>query len=169
MTAEARDKGWLVLVHTTASTAWSNLALSGLFVGMLRRVVWLSERVEEAGDKALPLAPFQLLNAFGQLEHPSGVAGPINSSAFGNVLVGPTSPPGYYGKEGVRRAVTLAPQLGKLRPLRDLPNGSVRRGYETSPEILLGPWLILGALLLIFADTIATLVLRGVLTSDNSK
>ena len=33
---EARE-GWIVLVHTTANAEWSNLALSGLFVEMLRR------------------------------------------------------------------------------------------------------------------------------------
>lgn len=164
VTAEARDKGWLVLVHTTASTAWSNLALSGLFVDMLRRVVWLSQRVEDPGEKARPLAPFQLLNAFGRLENPSGVAGPIDPSALDDVSVGPTSPPGYYGEEEVRRAVTLAPRLGTIKPLGTLPDGSVRRGFEVSPEVLLGPWLVLCALLLIFADTIATLVLRGILT-----
>jgi hypothetical protein len=165
VTAEARDKGWLVLVHTTASTAWSNLALSGLFVDMLRRVVQLSQRVEEAGENAHLLAPFQLLNAFGRLEHPSGVAGPINPSALDDVLAGPTSPPGYYGEGDVRRAVTLAPRLGALKPLGTLPAGSVRHGYEVSPEVLLGPWLVLGALLLFFLDTIATLLLRGNLTT----
>jgi len=164
VTAEARDKGWLVLVHTTASTAWSNLALSGLFVDMLRRVVWLSQRVEEPGEKARPLAPFQLLNAFGRLENPSGIAGPINPADLGGVSIGPLSPPGYYGEEEVRRAVSLAPRLGTLKPLGSVPSGSVRRGYEVSPEVSLGPWLVLLALLLILADTIASLILRGILT-----
>ena len=164
VTAEARDKGWLVLVHTTASTAWSNLALSGLFVDMLRRIVWLSQRVEDSGEKARPLAPFQLLDGFGRLQTPSGVAGPVDPSALGDVEAGPVSPPGYYGEEEVRRAVTLAPRLGTLMPLKSLPDGSLRRGYEVSPEISLGPWFILLALLLILADTIATFVLRGVLT-----
>src|SRR5690606_31524585 len=35
VTAEARDKGWLILVHTTANTLWSDLALSGFYVEML--------------------------------------------------------------------------------------------------------------------------------------
>ena len=166
VTAEARDKGWLVLVHTTASTAWSNLALSGLFVDMLRRVVWLSQRVGEPGEKkARALAPFKLLNAFGRLENPSGIAGPINPADLGGVSVGPLSPPGYYGEEEVRRAVSLAPRLGTLKPLGSLPSGSVRRGYDVSPEVSLGPWLVLLALLLILADTIASLILRRILTT----
>ncbi|HEX6441288.1 MAG TPA: BatA domain-containing protein, partial [Stellaceae bacterium] len=39
VTAEKRGEGWVVLVHTSANAEWSNLALSGLFVEMLRRVV----------------------------------------------------------------------------------------------------------------------------------
>src|SRR5437660_282827 len=37
VTAERHGRGWIVLVHTTANADWSNLALSGLFVEMLRR------------------------------------------------------------------------------------------------------------------------------------
>ena len=45
VTAEKLGKGWIVLVHTTANTEWSNLALSGLFVQMLRRIVAMSQGV----------------------------------------------------------------------------------------------------------------------------
>ena len=39
MTASQTGEGWVVLVHTTSNAAWSNLALSGLFVEMLERIV----------------------------------------------------------------------------------------------------------------------------------
>src|SRR5579884_1202825 len=42
VTAKKLGKGWIVLVHTTANPEWSNLALSGLFVQMLRRIVAMS-------------------------------------------------------------------------------------------------------------------------------
>ena len=45
VTAEKRGQGWIVLVHTTANAEWSNLALSGLFVEMLRRTVAMSQGV----------------------------------------------------------------------------------------------------------------------------
>ena len=45
VTAEKRGQGWIVLVHTTANAEWSNLALSGLFVEMLRRIVAMSQGV----------------------------------------------------------------------------------------------------------------------------
>src|SRR5207237_6279730 len=53
VTAEKRGEGWVVLVHTTANAEWSNLALSGLFVEMLRRVVAKSQGVTGVGEGAL--------------------------------------------------------------------------------------------------------------------
>ena len=48
VTGEKRGQGYLVLIHTTANTGWSNMALSGLFVNMLQRLVTLS-RGDSAG------------------------------------------------------------------------------------------------------------------------
>ncbi|MBX6322807.1 MAG: BatA domain-containing protein, partial [Rhodospirillaceae bacterium] len=45
VTAARSGRGWIVLVHTTANNDWSNLAISGLFVDMLHRLVALSEGV----------------------------------------------------------------------------------------------------------------------------
>jgi len=41
ITGQQREKGWLVLVHTTANRDWSSLPLSGVFVDLLRRVISL--------------------------------------------------------------------------------------------------------------------------------
>ena len=41
VTAEKRGKGLIVLFHVTANANWSNLPLSGLFLGMLQRVAGL--------------------------------------------------------------------------------------------------------------------------------
>lgn len=166
VTAEQREKGWLVLIHTTAGPAWSNLSLSGLFVDMLRRIVWLSRRVETDGQKTRALAPFQTLDAFGRLSSPSGAVSAIDLTKIEEVAPGPLSPPGYYGTEEVRRALNLAPRLGMLTPLDTLPDGAVRRTYTIYPEIPIGPWLLMLALLLIVADTIATFILRGLLTKQ---
>src|SRR5438874_325531 len=66
VTAERRGRGWIVLVHTTANADWSNLALSGLFVEMLRRVVAMSQGVTGVGEEAL--APIETLDGFGRLQ-----------------------------------------------------------------------------------------------------
>ena len=55
VTAEARGRGWIILVHTTADPAWSDLALSGVFVNMLRRVLALGQG--KPGEATAALAP----------------------------------------------------------------------------------------------------------------
>src|SRR5262249_39915873 len=65
VTAAKQGDGYIVLVHTTANAAWSNLALSGLFVEMLQRLVGLSQGVY-GGETTEPLAPLQVLDAFGR-------------------------------------------------------------------------------------------------------
>jgi len=163
VTAEKQGDGWLVLVHTTASTAWSNLPLSGLFVEMLRRVVWLSRSAAMSGERSRSLAPYRLLDGFGRLVAPSGAATAIDLGKAENLEIGPAAPPGYYGDEDTRHAVNLAPLLGALEPLRAPPGGVAVRDYSISAETSLAPWLLFLALLLILADTIASLYLRGLL------
>src|SRR5262249_60076556 len=41
VTASRQGNGLIILFHVTADTTWSNLPLSGLFVGMLQRIVAL--------------------------------------------------------------------------------------------------------------------------------
>lgn len=161
VTAEPRGDGWLVLIHTTASTAWSNLSLSGLFVEMLRRTVWLSRNGNVAGEHAQPLAPFKLLDGFGRLKDPSGSARAIDPQSIEALGIGPGAPPGYYGSEEIRRAVNLAPRLGALSPLDIQSHGVSVRDYSVAAEISFGPWFLLIALLLVFIDTIATFTMRG--------
>ena len=164
MTAEAREVGWLILMHTTASADWSNLSLSGLFVEMMRRVVWLGKRVDSGEEEARPLPAFRTLNAFGELTAPAAGTSPsIDSASLDQITIGPNSPPGYYGSEDVRRAVNLAPRLGDLAPLSSLPAGTSRRNYDLSSDVSFGPWLVLAALLLLFIDTIASAILRGLI------
>src|SRR5207253_9527230 len=67
VTAEKRGEGWVVLVHTTANAEWSNLALWGVFVEMLRRVVAMSQGVSAVSEGALP--PIETVDGFGRLQH----------------------------------------------------------------------------------------------------
>ncbi len=160
VTAERRGLGWLVLVHTTASTAWTNLPLSGLFVEMLRRIVMLSGRI--AGSAGIrPLPPIELIDGFGRPVEPGPSATPIAAEALTTTPVGPAHPPGYYGSEEMRRAVNLSPRLVSPEPLGPLPQGVARRDYEGESELDLKSWMLAAALLLLLIDTVATLWLRG--------
>jgi len=161
VTAEKRGQGWVVLVHTTANAEWSNLALSGLFVEMLRRIVAVSHGVAEAGEGALP--PIDVLDGFGRLQRATATARPIAANEIGTAAPSPRHPPGFYGTADVRRALNLANGIGELKPIGDLPPGVVREVFAKSPEIDLRPFLLTAALLLALADLVIAYALRGLL------
>ncbi|MCG8545831.1 MAG: DUF4159 domain-containing protein [Alphaproteobacteria bacterium] len=163
VTTERRDKGRIVLIHTTASTRWTSLPLSGLFVDMLRRIVSKSRGVAADEVEGRPLPPLELLDGFGRAVKPTAGATSISGKEFANIAAGPEHPPGYYGAADVRRALNLAPQVAALDPLGALPAGVEAGFYTVSEEFDLKPWLLLAALILLLADIVATLALRGLL------
>ena len=161
ITAERNGLGWLVLVHVTANTEWSNLPISGLFVELLRRIVDLSQGVIGEDSRA-SLPPLQTLNGFGVLDDPPALAAAISPRGAVDPRPGPTSPPGYYGNDTARRALNLAEGVKTLEALGPLPEGIGRIGYRKNGSALsLARWLLLTALLLAVADTAIGLVMRG--------
>jgi hypothetical protein len=162
VTADPRGKGWVVLVHTTANTSWSNLALSGLFVDMLRRVTALSQGVSGAptgGD----LPPVASLDGFGRLVEPLASARPILAETIGETPVGPRTPPGFYGRDNDRQAFNLGPQVAGLAPLGALPDGIENDRYGPGRQVDFKPWLLTAALVLLLVDFLIGLGLRGLL------
>ncbi len=162
VTADRRGEGWIVLVHTTANTAWSNLSLSGLYVDMLRRIVVLSQGVV-GDDSGAALPPLALLDGFGQLTEPASTATAIPAGAYAQATVGPRTPPGFYGTDTARRALNLGDNIDALAPLADLPAGVVTATYGATNQNDLKPWLLLAALTLLLADFLIGLGLRGLL------
>ena len=160
VTAEKRGRGWLVLVHTTANTDWSNIPLSGLFVDMLRRIVGLSAGVVSDDQTAL-LPPLQTLNGFGRLGSPSNDAVSIAARDFDETRPGPANPPGYYGLDAGRRALNLASAITSLQPMDDIPPGVERAGFVSTPAVDFKPWLLLAALILALIDLVVSFFLRG--------
>ena len=164
VTAEPRGEGWIVLVHTTANTDWSNLALSGLFVDMLRRVVALSQGVRGAsGEEVQALPPLATLDGFGRLGAPPATALAIGQPALDEGLIAPRHPPGYYGSDSRKRAHNLVDSNPALELIADLPAGVSVGFYAKSGEADLKPWLLAAALLLALIDFLIALALRGLL------
>jgi hypothetical protein len=160
VTAEQRERGWLILVHTTANTDWSNLPISGLFVAMLKRVVALSQGVVSDNSNVL-LPPLQSLDGFGRLGNPPPSASAIRDRDFAEAIAGPASPPGYYGNDAARRTLNLASAVTALAPMDTLPAGVERAGYDRASVFDFKPWLLLAALLLCLADLVVAYFLRG--------
>jgi hypothetical protein len=161
VTAERRGQGWIVLVHTTANADWSNLALSGLFVEMLRRIDAMSQGVTEAGEQAL--APVETLDGFGRLQRASPAARPIAAKEMATTTVSPRHPPGFYGTADARRALNLSTGMGELEAIDKLPAGTERESLTAGREIDLRPPLLTAALLLALIDLLIAYALRGLL------
>jgi len=162
VTEAARGNGRVVLFHVTANADWSDLPLSGLFVDMLRRLVALSVGVAGATEDNATLAPAETLDGFGLFTRPPPAARGLAADAFGRTPVSPEHPPGLYGAENARQALNLS---ATLRAPEQLPatGGTTQPLAGTPPERALGPSLLALAILLLAADLIIGLALRGLL------
>ncbi|HXQ53150.1 MAG TPA: DUF4159 domain-containing protein [Stellaceae bacterium] len=161
VTAAKRGQGWLVLVHTSADPEWSNLAISGLFVNMLRRIVATSQGVTGASDRALP--PVETLDGFGRLRRAPTTAETIAAGDFAATLASSHHPPGFYGSADARRALNLAPAVKDFTALPALPQGIERQTYARGIEFDFRPGLLGAALALALIDLAIAFALRGLL------
>ena len=158
VTAAPRGRGSLVLFHTTANADWSNLALSGLFVDMLRRVADLG--VRQGGAVTGSLAPYRTLDGFGALTAPPAAAVPIDGAMIATLVPSPDHPPGYYGSATQAVALNLGSALAALAPL---PATVEARGFALSPEVALQAPLLGAAALVVLCDILIGYGIRGLL------
>ena len=162
ITAEKRDKGWVILAHTTATPDWSDFSMSGLFVDVLRRIVALSAGVAGTEGSAT-LRPLRVFDGFGRLVEPPPTALPIAADAFAKTAAEPRHPPGFYGAEDARRALNLTNSVTTLSRLSTLPATATTSGYGRAGEVALKPWLLAAALAICILDVVIALALRGLL------
>ena len=163
ITVDQRGRGLLVFVHTTASAAWSDLALSGLYVEILQRIVRLSGRVKalKMQDSAAALQPVWVLDGWGRRVEPSDAVRPLPA---GDITINAEHPPGLYGANGVERVLNLGEQLERLRTARaTLPSGIDVRVYSETVEKNFMPIFLTLALMLFLVDWVLMLVLHGAL------
>ncbi len=162
VTGVARGGGWLMLVHTTANTQWSDLALSGTFVALLERVADLGRGRRPASATGV-LRPVATMDGFGRLREPSAAQGPIAPERFADGVVGPDLPPGLYEETatGARRALNLGQPQMALRALTPTDYGHVPRAFRGLGEVDLRAHLLLAALALLLIDLVAVTLIRG--------
>lgn len=165
VTATQRGKGWLILVHTTANTLWSDLALSGFYVEMLRKVIDLSQGITGTGEAAdTPLPPLSVLDGFGRAAEPGPAVQPLPPRALASTKPNPRHPPGWYGRLDSRQSLNTANAETKLLPVTNWPSAVTQLRLDAaSREMHLLPWLLGAALLLFLADWLIGLGLRGLL------
>lgn len=164
VTADKRGDGLIVLFHVTADTTWSNLPLSGLFVDMLRRITALAGAPSDMNAQARnaeneTIAPRLTLDGYGTFISP-----PPNARAVARNFADRANaehPPGFYGPVDSSLAVNALIPSDRLAPLNLAPlNASVAPLVGAQMIDLRMPLFTL-ALLLLLADTIASLWLGG--------
>ena len=169
ITADLREEGVLILVHSAANAEWSNLPISGYFVQMLRRLTELGRiatesTVTESGGLAEPAL---LLDGFGRLRASSvnrfPVARAIKLSELEQIVPSAYHPPGFYGIETGRLSINLGGRI-PLPERLSVPSGVRATALGATRSFDLRPLLYTILLLLVFTEFWAGLWLRGLLT-----
>ncbi|TDQ84008.1 putative membrane protein (TIGR02226 family) [Dongia mobilis] len=157
VTGAKTGDGYKVLFHVSANAEWSDLALSGLFVEMLERLLQLAAGMPQAAaEETTPLPPSQILDGYGRLGPAPSSLTPLPPATLRDQAVGPQHPPGLYGPAKGRRALNLGAGLPPVTPLA-LDSAPL----SASGAIDWKPWLLLLAGLLLIVDGIVSLLLRG--------
>jgi hypothetical protein len=158
VTARQSNGGWIVLFHITASPSWSTLPLSGLYVDMLKRLLALSTGTPTASLARLSsLTPLSVLDGFGHAQAATPDIAPIAAREFEHIPVSAKHPPGLYGAKGVASALNELNADARLLPLA-VPG---MQSYGEARTVALQPYLLAIGALLLFADALVSLWLRG--------
>ena len=186
VTATREMDGWVVLVHVTANSDWSNLAHSGLFVEMLQRLTQLSvgglgghsqkgssESVAQKTDggedasalrqaNEVLLSPHRSLNGFGRLITPPVTVEPIAYRDLNKLKISTKHPPGFYGPVDQTVALNLMEQTTELQNADYSNIEASILPYRKAPERALRGPLFIAAFLLLILDSLIVLFMRGV-------
>ena len=160
ITSATRGDGRVVLFHVTAGPEWSNLAISGLYVDLLKRILPLAKsravptgRGESGADYVLD----RLLDPFGQLRPPPPQVVSVRSDVFD--AGDPARLPGLY-RQGTRQVAVNAVADPLAVQRLDTFGLDVVRMTGRDPRSLAG--LLLGlALGLLALDVLFSAVLSG--------
>jgi hypothetical protein len=164
VTGERRGDGMIAMMHVTADTTWSNLPLSGLFVEMLRKIVGLAgtgPAAEVQGEDARveTLSPTRVLDGRGAFRAPPATAQPVARTFAGRATL--AHPPGIYGPADASLAVNALNPSDTLSAIDLAALGAPILPVDKPIALDIRPQLLVAALLLLVADTLATLWLGG--------
>lgn len=160
ITAAENGDGLMVLVHVTASPEWSNLALSGLYVQILRRIVNLAGKSDAIKPNQGDLQPLLMLTGSGKTVKPQGYENPLPAIDIADARVSSFNPPGLYGRANVLYAFNLGERLSSLAYTPDAPLGVSKLNYELGTENNLMPKLLIAAFILFIADWVIMTILQ---------
>ncbi|TVQ85077.1 MAG: DUF4159 domain-containing protein [Micavibrio sp.] len=163
VTGAPEGRGQIVLFHTTANPVWSDLSLSGAFVEMLRRLVAHSVGVTGLDGQEMRLMPARVLDGYGRLQMADSRVEPVTGGA--EFRISPKNPPGFYGQGEALKAFNLIDyiDLPDTRITHALPSDVTVIPFEEGRETTFKPHLAIAVLMLLLADFLISLYMRGLL------
>ncbi len=163
VTGARQGAGVVALFHVTATPAWSDLPISGLFVEMLRRLTFLSTLGPEAAEDGADTryAPYRSLTGEGRLVRPDDSVSALTAEQLSQGPA-PQRPPGLYGPPETPLALNAVGPETPFEPI-SLPGASLLP-YAAEPPVSLAPPLIVIALLILLFDGALALLLSGKLS-----
>jgi len=164
ITSDKFEGGRIVLVHTSASPKWSNFCYSGLFVNVLKRIILLSDGVNDYNGEGM-LEPIWLEDGFGNLHQfdKKSIVKPVKFGA--EFKASPMTPPGIYGDKYGVEVFNAGNYVVNDISGADLPSGVNVVDYNKSGEINLKPLFLKIAILFLIVDSLAVLWIRGLIIS----
>ncbi len=161
VTAAARGQGRIVLFHVTSGPEWSNLAVSGLYVDMLKRIYPLARQTPaKIQAQAGSWNAQRVLDGFGRLTAPPAGLQPIADGPFNDVVISETHLPGLY-RQGARltalNAVRNPEDIGSTAALP----GAVSGGYSGAVRSSLEGILLAVAIALLALDAAFAIFVSG--------
>lgn len=160
ITAAPKGKGMLVMVHTTATPEWSDMAVSGLFVRMLQRMVSLSPGTAAQARATGTLQPILTLDGRGTLEQPGAHVKPLPAEIPEAMVPDSSHPPGLYGRAGMQAVFNLGSGITTPVVMPAMPVGVAVSEYGHGTETDMTPWLLLAALALFALDWALMMVMQ---------
>ncbi|MGH1378238.1 MAG: DUF4159 domain-containing protein [Alphaproteobacteria bacterium] len=160
ITADKKEKGLIVLIHTSANTQWSDFAISGLYVSVLKRIIRLSGATNlSAGKSYTSLDPLLVMDGFGTLISPPAAVLPISVKSIDKFIPSKNHPPGIYGQGKTQYAINIGTNLPKIIAIDNLPISIPHTNYESNYEISLMPYILYCALILFCIDWLVMIMM----------
>jgi signal transduction histidine kinase/ActR/RegA family two-component response regulator len=166
ITANDFDKGLMILIHTSADAAWSNLPLSGLFVKMIKKISTMGGQSFSDLSKAdaAHFDPLWVLDGFGTRGGALKNVLPVELASSTMIAPSYIHPPGLYAAGSQPFFLNMGAHLEIPQALIAWPSGVQKGAYGTAQEKNLMPLLLLCAFTLFLADWIFTLWISGIST-----
>ncbi len=162
ITANKEGKGLIVLIHTTANTDWSDFALSGLYVSVLKRIVQLAGKSSiSVNQDFTSLAPILIMDGYGALSPAPAAVPPLSAENLDTFIPNSTNPPGIYGTGQSQYALNIGTNLPALLAPQSLPSGVIQNHYEQDYEQSIMPYILYVALILFCIDWLIMIFLVG--------